>query len=66
VESTGGAIELVVEHHKQGIIGRRVSTSYCLRYWKHGMKCNNKNRFGKFVFIYPTMVHLMMGRHTKS
>jgi hypothetical protein len=51
VESTCGAIELTVEHCKQGDHGRRVSTSACLRGWKHKMKCNNENWYGKFFFF---------------
>jgi hypothetical protein len=57
VESTNGAIQVGVEHQKQGILGRKVSIDACLRVWKHGMHCNNENQFGNFFFIYPTSVH---------
>jgi hypothetical protein len=63
VESTNGSIQIVVENLKHGVFGRRVSTSACLRVWKHMIHCNNENQFGNF-FIYPTMVRLTIERFT--
>jgi hypothetical protein len=65
VESTNGAIQVDVEHQKQGVLGRKVSTSACLRVWKHGMHCNNENWFGNF-FLFTLLVHLMIVRHTDA
>jgi hypothetical protein len=51
VESTNGAIQVGVEHWKQGVLGRTVSIGAFLRVWKHGMHCNNENRFGNFFYL---------------
>jgi hypothetical protein len=51
VESTNGAIQVGVEHQKQGVLGRKVSIGACLRVWKHGMHCNNENWFGIFFYL---------------
>jgi hypothetical protein len=47
VVSTNGAIQVGVEHQKHGILGRNVTTSDFLIFWKHRMHCNNENKFGK-------------------
>jgi hypothetical protein len=51
VESTNGAIQVGVEHQKQGVLGRKVSIGDFLRVWKHGMHCNNENWFGNFFYL---------------
>jgi hypothetical protein len=65
VESTNGAIKLIVEHCKWGGLGRQVSIGACQRVWKHKIKWNNENQFGKLFLFYPTPVHPMTGMCTE-
>jgi hypothetical protein len=51
VESTIGVIQVGVKNQKQGVFGRMVRTSACLRFWKHGIHCNNENWFGFFLYL---------------
>jgi hypothetical protein len=56
VESTGGAIELIIENYKWGVYGRRVSIGAFIRGWKNIMRHNNENIYYNFFLFYPASV----------
>ena len=49
--STNGTIQVIVEHRKLGVFGRRVRIGAFLRVLKHGMHYNNENWFGNFFYL---------------
>jgi hypothetical protein len=51
VESTIGVIQVGVENEKQGVFGRMVRIGVSLRFWKHGIHCDNENSFGFFLYL---------------
>jgi hypothetical protein len=59
VESTNGAIQVVVEHWKIGHLWKEGEHWCLLESLEARMHCNNENWFGIFFFIYPTTVCLM-------